>query len=109
MKRFSLGLAVGVVSIATLALASAGPESMDLKELFHVEGKKEAVVFPHWKHQEKLACTKCHDSDQGGKLSITPQNLAGSANDFHKKICWPCHVEMKVPKGKTCSTCHAKK
>jgi hypothetical protein len=29
-------------------------------------------------------------------------------NDFHKKFCWPCHTEMKVPNGRSCNTCHKK-
>ncbi len=108
MKKLTVFLAAGILSTSTLALAAAGPEIMNLKERFKVDGKKDAVIFPHHKHQDKLSCTKCHDSDQGGQLSIVPQSITGMANDFHKKICWPCHEEMKVPKGKSCNTCHVK-
>ena len=109
MKKLSLCLLGGLLGAATVCLAGTGPQTMDLKERFEVAGKKPAVIFPHWQHQEKVACTKCHDSNQGGHLSITPKNIKGMGNDFHKKICWPCHVEMKVPKGKSCNTCHVKK
>jgi Cytochrome c7 and related cytochrome c len=72
-----------------------------------VEGKKKAVVFAHHKHQEKLECVKCHkDAKGGGPLVVDIVKLTTRKNDFHKKLCWPCHVEMKVPKGKSCKTCH---
>ena len=109
MKKTIFCLATGILAVSSLCLAGNGPETMNLKDRFAVEGKKPAVIFPHRAHQEKLACTKCHDSGQGGHLSIVPQNKKGMKNDFHKKICWPCHVEMKVPKGKSCKTCHRKK
>ena len=96
-----------LLSVAALCLAG-GPAEMDLKARYSVEGKKAAVIFPHSLHQEKLDCVKCHASAAGGALSIKPEVMTGMANDFHKKICWPCHVEMKVPKGKSCKTCHKK-
>ncbi len=106
MKKILLGLVTGMFGISTICLAATGPETMNLKDRFAVQGKKPAVIFPHHAHQAKLKCTRCHDSGRGGNLSITPKNIKGMANDFHKKICWPCHVEMKVPKGKSCNTCH---
>ncbi len=87
-----------------------GPAEMDLKERFHVEGKKEAVIFPHAEHQKTQECVNCHvDPKGGGKLNVEIVETTGFGNDFHKKFCWPCHVEQKVPKGKSCSTCHKKK
>ena len=85
-----------------------GPEVMNLKERFSVEGKKHAVEFPHAKHQLKLQCTECHKSPAGGKgtLHWGIEKKTGFANDFHKKICWPCHAKRNVPKGKSCKTCH---
>jgi hypothetical protein len=109
MKKFTVCLTTGLLAVVTSCMAATGPETMNLKDRFEVTGKKPAVIFPHRMHQSKLACTKCHDSGQGGQLSIVPQNIKGMSNDFHKKICWPCHVEMKVPKGKSCNTCHVKK
>ncbi|MBU0679847.1 MAG: cytochrome C [Proteobacteria bacterium] len=87
--------------------SEVGPETIDMKAEFKVEGAKQAVIFPHRQHQAKLACGKCHQSPQGGDdLIVEFVNKTGSGNDFHKKFCWPCHVEMEVPKGKSCSTCH---
>ena len=101
-------LALVMVSVVPLVVSAGGtgPETMNLKERFKVEGKKNAVIFPHWKHQAKLECTRCHAVPEGGKLKIEIVKKTTMGNDFHKKFCWPCHVEMKVPKGKSCKTCH---
>ncbi len=96
------------VLAASVCLASAGPETINLKEKFDVKGNKQAVIFPHHRHQEKLECTKCHSTDKGGALKVHISKTTGFGNDFHKKFCWPCHVERKVPKGKSCGTCHHK-
>ncbi len=107
MKRVVQALLViGVVGVSAMVFASAGPETVNLKEKFNVQGNKAAVIFPHHKHQEKLACTKCHPTDAGGPLKVEIKKTKGFGNDFHKHFCWPCHVEMKVPKGKSCGTCH---
>ncbi len=88
------------------ASSGNGPETIDLKAKHSIKGRKKAVVFPHRKHQKKLKCTACHKDNQGGVLKVEVKKLKGMSNDFHKKFCWPCHVEKKVPKGKTCKTCH---
>ena len=89
--------------------AQGGPETIDLKEAFQVEGKKEAVIFPHHQHQAVLVCAKCHKNEAGGgELVVSIENKSGTGNDFHKKFCWPCHKEQNVPKGTSCSTCHKK-
>ena len=109
MKKACIQLAtIALISLPLLASADdMGPETMDLKERFKVEGKKQAVIFPHRQHQSKLECIKCHESPQGGgKLNVEIVNMKGARNDFHTKLCWPCHKEMKVPKGRSCSTCH---
>lgn len=96
-------LAMPFVSLAT----DNGPEEMNLKERFSVDGKKKAVIFAHRKHQAKLECIKCHLSPEGGgKLQVEIVKKEKMSNDFHKKFCWPCHMEMNVPKGKSCKTCH---
>lgn len=96
-----------LTSTATWTLADQGPETIDLKAAYKIEGKKKAVLFPHHKHQEKLECGKCHkDAKGGGPLVVEIVKLDTTKNDFHKKFCWPCHTEMKVPKGKSCKTCH---
>ena len=102
----ALMAAAVMAAMPVAAMAAAGPETINLKEKFNVEGNKKAVIFPHHLHQEKLACTKCHPSDKGGPLKVEIKKTTGFGNDFHKQFCWPCHVEMKVPKGKSCGTCH---
>ncbi len=95
-----------LTSSAALA-ANNGPTTINLKEAFTVEGKKKAVIFPHQQHQGKFSCDSCHTSKEGGdamRVELTKKD--GYKNDFHKKLCWPCHIEQKVPKGKSCSTCH---
>ncbi len=108
-KRCFVALLVGAMVAGPFWVMAAdnGPETIDLKEAFKVEGKKQAVIFPHRKHQASLACAACHqDPKGGGDLVVEFVNKAGAGNDFHKKFCWPCHVDMSVPKGKSCSTCH---
>ena len=92
---------------AGLSVAGSGPETMDLKDVFEVEGKKRAVIFPHHKHQAKVECASCHINPKGGgSVKFKFVKTTGVANDYHKNFCWPCHIAMKVPKGKSCSTCH---
>ena len=106
-KCFVLSVGCMLLAAPVLCAAGSGPEVIDLKERFKVEGGKKAVNFPHHKHQTKLACASCHeDAAGGGALKFELANLSGVANDFHKNFCWPCHEEMKVPKGKSCSNCH---
>ena len=112
MNRIMSGVlvALAMLIIPMLAAADNGPAEIDLKAKYSIEGKKAAVVFPHAKHQEKLGdCAKCHEKADGGPLNVAIEKLTTSKNDFHVKFCFPCHVEMKVPKGKSCSTCHPKK
>ncbi len=109
MKKVSLVvcLAVTFVVAASWTFAGQGPETVDLKAAYKVEGNKKAVLFPHHKHQEKVECAKCHKNVKGGgSLVVDIVKLTTSSNDFHKKFCWPCHVDMKVAKGKSCTTCH---
>ncbi|MBN2808987.1 MAG: hypothetical protein JXR80_05795 [Deltaproteobacteria bacterium] len=109
MKKAGLALlTTGLLLMVGFAVqaSGSGAEKIDLKAKYQIEGKKDAVVFQHHQHQEKLACTKCHPTTAGGPLSVTIVNKTGMGNDFHQKLCWPCHIEMKVPKGKMCSTCH---
>ncbi|MBC8318274.1 MAG: cytochrome C [Desulfobulbaceae bacterium] len=109
MKKTCIYLALLAFSALPFSASAddMGPETMDLKERFKVEGKKKAVIFPHRQHQASLECVKCHVSPQGGgNLNVEIANLKGTRNDFHTKFCWPCHQEMNVPKGRSCNTCH---
>ena len=107
-KMISFLAASAFLSMSSLGFCGNGPETINLKEKFSVKGNKPAVIFPHRMHQGKLGCTNCHPTDKGGPLKVKIEKTTGIGNDFHKKFCWPCHVEKKVPKGKSCSTCHKK-
>lgn len=114
MRATKIALIFISIFFLSLIVSSAqgqnkGPETMNLKERFNVSGSKSAVIFKHQYHQEKLGqqCLKCHENtDGGGKIRFELSKLTGISNDFHKNFCWPCHEEMNVPKGKSCSTCH---
>lgn len=104
--RFFVGSGLVVMSLAVAY--AANPAQIDLKAAFGVQGSKQAVIFNHAKHQASNACTDCHSGPAGGKgtLKVVIETKEGMANDFHKKLCWPCHEEKKVAQGKTCNTCH---
>lgn len=103
----SMLLLVAVTALPASALAEgAGSEFINMKERFNVEGKKKAVIFTHWKHQEKTTCLQCHQTKEGEGLLAEINRKAGVENDFHQKICWPCHMEMNVPEVKSCRNCH---
>ncbi|OGQ96674.1 MAG: hypothetical protein A2521_07405 [Deltaproteobacteria bacterium RIFOXYD12_FULL_57_12] len=110
MKKIVSAAFVAAMFLTVPLMASAadnGPATIDLKAKFAIEGAKSAVVFQHAKHHEKgVACVKCHKEATGGPLLVTIAVKTGAKNDFHEKMCFPCHVEMNVPKGKACTTCH---
>lgn len=62
-------------------------------------GSKKIAVFPHAKHQEKLACDDCHKALDVKKMS---------EKDYaHKEGCKACHKEKGA--STSCKTCHPKK
>jgi uncharacterized protein YbbC (DUF1343 family) len=104
-------------AVAAVAQQNTGAETIDLKANWKVEGKKEAVIFDHKLHQTKTddkgvvlnKCNDCHATEAGGKLEIPVAEIKGNndKNAAHAN-CWPCHIEKKVPSGKTCTKCHKK-
>lgn len=121
MKKISIAI-LAIFAVALVAIA-AGPESINLAESWGLTPKKPAVVFPHAFHQTKNECTECHVAADGGALKNLKDGgeLDGKAlvasgalkpgktkNDIHDAFCWECHKEKKVPKGKSCNTCHKK-
>jgi len=120
MKKIAISMLV-IFSVALVAFA-AGPESINLAEKWGLKVKKPAVVFPHALHQANNQCTDCHATPEGGALkntageAIDPAALIASGkiktgkmkNPMHDDFCWKCHKEKKVPKGKSCNTCHKK-
>jgi hypothetical protein len=110
MKKMTVVLCCSLLTLgfSLSAVAASGPETLNLKDVFGVEGKKQAVIFPHHRHQAKVACASCHLNPRGGgPVKFDLADRSGVGNDFHRKWCWPCHVEMEVPKGKSCTTCHS--
>lgn len=112
-------IAMLVVCFAVAAAIAAGPAKIDLKTWVDGEPTKPAVNFPHDVHQEKNECTDCHMSAEGGALKNIKAgsgelNFEGAIkskvtkNSAHDDFCWACHVEKKVPQGKSCNKCHAK-
>ncbi len=91
MKRI---IAAAALTLFTAGLAMAqGPETLTFPT------KMGTVTFPHKTHQA-LGCTKCHATEQGGKIE-------GFSKDWAHKTCKGCHEEMK--KGPTkCGECHKK-
>ncbi|MCM0080914.1 cytochrome c family protein [Geomonas sp. Red32] len=92
MKKIVAAVALSVFCVGT-ALA-AGPATIVL------HASKGDVTFPHKEHQEKMACTACHENDKGGKI-------AALGKDWAHKTCKGCHSEKgKGPTG--CNGCHKK-
>lgn len=100
-------LGLSTQAVCAEQLKAPAPEIINLKEKYQVSGRKTAVIFDHKKHQEKLECQKCHLAGENNVSLLVKVDLVDTiANDFHRKICWPCHDSMKVAGGKTCSVCH---
>ncbi|MBU0729544.1 MAG: cytochrome c family protein [Proteobacteria bacterium] len=83
-----------------------GPETINLKEKYSIQGKKKPVIFDHKAHQQKLECIKCHTDEKGSKLLFEINKIDTISNDFHRAVCWQCHKTMKVAIGKDCNACH---
>ncbi|PLX66515.1 MAG: cytochrome C [Denitrovibrio sp.] len=97
----------GPVNSEELMANLDGIEVINLGEKYAPNGKKPAVKFEHKAHAEKLECTNCHSDPEGGVLKVeVPEEVKGTNNVFHKKLCITCHKEKKVKK--SCNTCHKK-
>ncbi|PLX66350.1 MAG: cytochrome C [Denitrovibrio sp.] len=119
MKKLAVIMLI-VFSMALVAIAAdKGPETINLAEKWGLETKKSPVIFDHAKHQQNNTCTDCHATAEGGALvsggkTFDPKAMVasgelkkgGTKNDVHDELCWKCHKEKKVPKGKSCKTCH---
>ncbi|MFC1524539.1 cytochrome c3 family protein [Thermodesulfobacteriota bacterium] len=110
MKYFTITTLIGIslcFSFPGHAEVDTGPEVINMKEHYAIQGRKKPVLFQHRKHQQSLDCTSCHvEGDGSGKLKIDITQLTTISNDFHRKVCWPCHKKMSVSIGKTCNACH---
>ena len=102
------GLSIALFGSDGWAAKDKGPETMNLKERYAIEGNMPPVIFTHRKHQQKLKCKECHeDPEGGGKLRFEIKRKISVSNDFHTKACWPCHRQMNIPNGTSCSYCHS--
>ncbi|MGE4318191.1 MAG: cytochrome c3 family protein [Deferribacterales bacterium] len=121
MKKVILAVMV-VFAFALVAIAANnGPATIDLAKEWGLQTSKKPVQFPHAVHQSKNQCTDCHVKAEGGALKsvktgapLDPKALVaagtlkkgGMKNAIHDEFCWECHVQKKVPQGKSCTKCH---
>lgn len=90
-----------IIAAMTLTLFSAGFASAAMDDTVVVlQAKNGDVTFPHKKHKDMMACTTCHETDNGGKI-------AALGKDWAHKTCKGCHEEKKMGPTK-CSDCHKK-
>lgn len=82
------------------------PETIDLASSFGIEAKKKPVLFAHAAHAQNNACAECHVETDTFKLKYDIVEKTGTKNDFHAKMCFPCHEEKGVKVGKSCNKCH---
>ena len=93
----------GINPAELMDIASA-IETINLAERHVAKATKTAVIFEHFAHAERIACTTCHADPEAGSLKFVPGEIKGMKNAFHDELCIKCHTEMRVPK--TCNTCH---
>jgi len=96
----------GPVNSEELMSIIEGLEQIDLAERHVADPKKDAVIFEHKEHAERVACTSCHADPEAGQLKFEIGEVKGTNNVFHKELCIPCHKEEKVKT--SCNTCHSK-
>ena len=108
--RYVLFTFVILIGLAVLPVLAAeidtGPEEMDLKARFKIEGEQKPVIFSHAAHQNKVLCNQCHNSHTPGLLKAEIVNKKGPANDYHTNFCWDCHEKIGGGEGKACESCH---
>lgn len=91
-----------MIAVVALSLLCTGLAYAAGSAVVQLPAKNGNVTFPHKMHQEmkEMACTKCHESDQGGKI-------ADLGKDWAHKTCKGCHTEMGKGPVK-CNECHKK-
>ncbi len=131
MKKI-LVYGVALAFLCTTALVAVandkGPAEMTLQATVDANKKPKPAVFPHAKHQEKLACGECHHTkgDDGKQVAFTdgmkiqkcetchnkaagmPKGLQTFKDAAHKN-CKGCHKETGKKELTKCSNCHPKK
>ncbi len=91
-----------MIAVVALSLLCTGLAYAAGSAVVQLPAKNGNVTFPHKMHQEmkEMACTKCHETDQGGKI-------ADLGKDWAHKTCKGCHTEMGKGPVK-CNECHKK-
>lgn len=120
---FALTLGMG---FSANAMADKGPAEMTLQATVDAAAKPKPAMFPHAKHQEKLACGECHHTKgaDGKQVAYTEgmkiekcETCHNKAAGLDKKIatfkdaahtnCKDCHKEKNVDTKKLgCKLCH---
>jgi cytochrome c553 len=66
-----------IIAAFALTLFCAGFAAAD-NTVVVLPAKNGNITFPHKKHQEmkEMACTKCHETDKGGKIAALGKDWA---------------------------------
>ncbi|MDD3813920.1 MAG: cytochrome c3 family protein [Desulfocapsaceae bacterium] len=118
---FALTLGLGLS--ANAMAGDKGPAEMTLQATVDAAAKAKPAMFPHAKHQEKLACGECHHTKgaDGKQVAYTEGMKIEKCETCHNKAagmpkavatfkdaahtnCKGCHKEKKV--STKCDTCH---
>lgn len=125
MYAAAFALALGLGFTANCMAVDKGPAEITLKSTKDGAATPKPAVFPHAKHQEKMACKECHhskdaagkqvpyvDGQKNEKCETCHNKAAGIANakvatfkDAAHTRCKGCHTEKKAGPTK-CPDCH---
>lgn len=120
----AFALVMGLGFSANAMAADKGPTDITLQATVDAAAKPKPALFPHAKHQEKMACGECHHSKgadgkqvayvEGQKIEKC-ESCHNKAAGMDKKIatfkdaahtnCKGCHTEKKAGPTK-CAECH---
>ncbi|MBU0681337.1 MAG: cytochrome c3 family protein [Proteobacteria bacterium] len=84
----------------TVAGAAMGEDKGPAEMTLTTADAKKPAIFPHAKHQEKLACDDCHKA-------LDVKKMATIKDYAHKEGCKECHKTKNAPTA--CPTCHPAK
>jgi hypothetical protein len=118
---FALAMGLG---FSANAMADKGPAELTLQATVDAAAKPKPAIFPHAKHQEKLACGECHHSKgaDGKQVAFVEGQKIEKCESCHNKAagmdakiatfkdaahtnCKGCHAEKKAGPTK-CGGCH---
>lgn len=118
MKKIALyavatALVMGLCFTATSFAADKGAAEMTLVSTIDAAKKAKPAIFPHAKHQEKLACADCHHGkdDAGKQVAYTEGMKIEKCESCHNKAAGMTNKKLATFKGAAhanCKTCHKK-